>query len=74
MFYITAFICMLQINALPVPVCFADASIPYSFKTENECLEKRDNLIELIDQELKDRKMSMVFYCKQIGNFEETNV
>ena len=73
MFNIIATICFLQLSDLP-PVCFANAHIPYNFKTKKECLLKRNILVDEIDQDLKDMHVSMFLYCVNKINVESTDV
>ena len=51
MFYIQAMLCLLHIQNMPVPVCFSDATIPYSFETIEECSLKRDDLVLIINDD-----------------------
>ena len=75
MFYIQAMLCLLHIQNMPVPVCFTDATIPYSYQTKEECILKRDELVLIINDDLKKRKISMILFCneyEQLGDI--TNV
>ena len=74
MFYIQAMICFLQIQNFSMPVCFSHATIPYSFNSMEECILSRDELIELIDPDLKNRKVSMILYCAEQNKRGATNV
>tara|TARA_R100000781_G_scaffold112706_2_gene80216 strand:- start:202 stop:423 length:222 start_codon:yes stop_codon:yes gene_type:complete len=73
MFNIVATICFLQLTTLPT-FCFKDAVINIDFKTENECLTKRNMLVYEINQDLIDRNVSMFLYCQPKMTMEETNV
>tara|TARA_R100001163_G_C4923256_1_gene102539 strand:+ start:283 stop:507 length:225 start_codon:yes stop_codon:yes gene_type:complete len=74
MFYIAATICFLHIQTFAMPVCFEYAAIPYKFGKKAECDLKRDQLIDLLDKDLKERQISMVLYCTEIPLLKETNV
>ena len=73
MFNIVATICFLQLTNLP-PVCLANAYIPFDFKTKNECLIKRNLLVQEIDEDLKARNVSMFLYCIEKLEVQSTNV
>jgi hypothetical protein len=73
MFNIVATICFLQLTTLPT-FCFKDATINIDFETENECLVKRNMFIYEIDQDLKDKNISMFLSCKPKITLESTNV
>ena len=75
MFYIVTTICFLHLTNLPeLPVCFAQGFVKYGFETKEECEVKKNNLIELIDQDLKDRQVSMILYCTTSNEIEQTDV
>ena len=73
MFNIIDTISFLQLSDLP-PVCLANAHIPYNFKTKEECLFKRNILVDEINQDLKDMHVSMFLYCVNKINVESTDV
>ncbi len=73
MFNIVATICFLQLTNLP-PVCLANAYIAYDFATKDECLLKRNILVQEIDQDLKDRNVSMFLYCVDKVTVRSTDV
>ena len=45
MFNIVATVCFLQLSTLP-PMCLANAYIPVDFETKDECLLKRNILVD----------------------------
>ena len=73
MFNIVAIICFLQLTNLPT-ACFSNATIAFDFPTQEDCLLKRNVLADEIDQDLKDRNVSMMLYCVEKIQTENTNV
>ncbi len=73
MFNIVATICFLQLTNLP-PMCLANAYIPVDFETKDECLLKRNVLVQEIDEDLKARHVSMILYCIEKPKVQSTNV
>lgn len=76
MFYIVSTICFLSLSQFPsnLPMCFSQGFIKFGFETKEECLIKRDILINMINQDLKDRQVSMILYCKQPTDVGKLNV
>jgi len=73
MFNIVAIICFLQLTNLPT-ACFSNATVAFDFPTKDECLLKRNILVDEIDQDLRDRNVSMMLYCVEKIQTENTNV
>ena len=73
MFNIFATICFLQLSSLPT-VCISNGYIAFDFPTKEECLLKRNILVEEIDRDLKFRNVSMFLYCQPKTTWEQTNV
>ena len=73
MFNIIATICFLELSTLP-PMCLANAYIPIDFETKDECLLKRNILVDEIDKDLKNRNVSMFLYCIEKIQVESTDV
>jgi hypothetical protein len=73
MFNIVATVCFLQLTNLP-PVCLSNAYIPFDFKTKNECLLKRNVLVQEIDEDLKKRHVSMFLYCIEKPKVQSADV
>jgi len=76
MFYIVSTICFLGLSQFPsdLPMCFSQGFIKFGFQTKEECLIKRDALIDMVDEDLKTRRIHMILYCKSPTYIEETNV
>jgi len=76
MFYIVSTICFLGLSQFPanLPVCFSRGFIKFGFQTKEECLIKRNALIEMIDQDLKTRHISMLLHCQSPTDAKKINV
>ena len=72
MFNIFATMCFLHLTNLPT-VCISNGYIAFDFKTKEECLLKRNILVEEIDADLKLRGVSMFLYCQPKVTWEQTN-
>ena len=73
MFNIVAIICFVQLTNLPT-ACFSNATVAIDFETKDECLLKRNMLVEQIDRDLKFRNVSMFLYCHEKIAWEQTDV
>ena len=73
MFNIFATICFLQLSSLPT-VCISNGYIAIDFETKDECLLKRNMLVEQIDRDLKFRNVSMFLSCHEKITWEQTDV
>ena len=73
MFNIVAIICFVQLTNLPT-ACFSNATVAFDFPTKDECLLKRNILVDEIDKDLRDRNVSMMLYCVEKIQTENTNV
>ena len=68
-----AIICFLQLTNLPT-AGFSNATVAFDCPTKDECLLKRNILVDEIDQDLRDRNVSMMLYCVEKIQTENTNV
>ena len=73
MYFIQVMICFLQVANATTPICFPSA-IPLEYKTIEECKVSLNSLIELIDEDLKGRKISMVMKCVPVPNKNITSI
>tara|TARA_R100001082_G_scaffold102566_1_gene72772 strand:- start:260 stop:481 length:222 start_codon:yes stop_codon:yes gene_type:complete len=73
MYFIQVMICFLQLANATTPVCFP-SGIPLEYKTMEQCKVSLDSLVELINEDLKERKVSMVMRCLPVPEKNITSI
>ena len=64
MFKIFAVICFMQIGSLPQDLCFT-SEVPLKFKSISECSLSMNRISNYMDEDLKEKNISIAFICKE---------
>ena len=71
MFKIFAMICMLNVGELDQTLCFK-SEVPLIFNDHSECSLAKERLIDYLDADMVERKLTVIFKCN--SSMENTNV
>jgi len=64
MYIIIAVICFMQIGSLKQDLCFT-SEVPLEFKDVAECSSEMHNISNYMDKDLKEKNVSISFFCKE---------
>ena len=62
MYIISVMVCFMSLTSIPAPLCFP-STIPVEWKTITECRKGIDNIIKVLDEDMKERRVSLMMKC-----------
>ena len=73
MFKIFAVICFMGAGSLEQDLCFK-SEVPLKFNTNTECQVSLDGLANYLDEDLKERNVSLMLTCATNKKIEKINI
>ena len=55
-------VCFMSLTSIPAPLCFP-STIPVEWKTITECRKGIDNIIKVLDEDMKEINVSLMMKC-----------
>ena len=73
MFKIFAVICFMGAGSLEQDLCFK-SEVPLQFNSNKECQVSLDGLVNYLDEDLKERNVSLILTCGEFKKTEKINI